>query len=322
VLADTFVARGLLELTYAVSLGQPDGAAILAADAASRHEFGFNLPGFGRLGVWRRPAAGADRVRDWHVTGSLLGLDVALAPYNVVRLSSRPPATRPTLNEEDRRVLFETVPLMSPADLEPGTHRALTTALRRGRERAAGLRTARDVGAIAGPLNLTPARTTLLTWAVQHRRADLRLSQYELLVLGLDRGTKPASLDAWGMPGEARIGCLCLQVPTPRQADLFTGRWHTGVLMTGFPDLNLRLAELLGDLGMPATLLPSVLAAATWDLVINAHSRDYDDRQGLVDYVDALTADRVELYLALLTTDGPLVPILDGSGSRPGDGAR
>ena len=30
--------------------------------------------------VWRRPAAGSDRVRDWHVTGSILGLDVALAP--------------------------------------------------------------------------------------------------------------------------------------------------------------------------------------------------------------------------------------------------
>jgi hypothetical protein len=124
------------------------------------------------------------------------------------------------------------------------------------------------------------------------------------------------------VPGEARIGCLCLQIPTPRQADLFAGRWHTGVLATGFPDLNLRLAELLSDLGMPATLLPSVLAAATWDFVINVRSRDYDDRQGLVDYVDALTTDRVELYLALLTTDGPLVPILDGSGSRHGDGAR
>ena len=60
---------------------------------------------------------------------------------------------------------------------------------------------------------------------------------------------------------------------------------------------------------MPATLLPSVLAAATWDLVINVRSRDFDDRQGLVDFVDALTSDRVEQYLALLTTDGPLVPI-------------
>ena len=64
----------------------------------------------------------------------------------------------------------------------------------------------------------------------------------------------------------------------------------------GISDLNLRLAELLADLEMPGTLLPSVLAAATWDLAINVRSRDYDDRQGLVDFVDALTSDRVERY--------------------------
>ena len=321
-LADSFLAHGLLELTYAVALGQPDGAAILAADAASRHEFGFDLPGFGRLGAWRRPAAGSDRVRDWHVTGSILGLDVALASYSLARLSTRPPATRPTLNDEDSRVFKEAITLMNGAELEPADHKALVAALRRGRERAAGLRSPRDIEAIAGLLSLTPARRTLLEWAVQHQAADSRLSPYELLFLGLEPAAKPAYLDAWGVPGEPRSGCLCLQMPAPRQADLFVGRWHTGVLATGFPDLNLRLAELLDDLGMPATLLPSVLAAATWDLVINVRSRDYDDRQGLVDFVDALTSDRVELYLALLTTDGPLVPILDGSGSRQGDGAR
>ena len=135
-------------------------------------------------------------------------------------------------------------------------------------------------------------------------------------------GRSPHPSISGACPANLALGCLCLQIPTPRQADLFVGRWHTGVMATGFPDLNLRLAELLGDLGMPATLLPSVLAAATWDFVINVRSRDYDDRQGLVDFVDALTSDRVELYLALLTTDGPLVPILDGSGPRHGDGAR
>ena len=151
-LADSLLARGLLELTYAAALGQPDGAAILAADAASRHEFGFDLPGFGRFGAWRRPAAGADRIRDWHVTGSILGLDVALAPQSLARLSTRPPAARPTLNDEDRRVLIETVPLMNAADLEAPDHQALVTALHRGRERAAALRSGADVEAAAGVL--------------------------------------------------------------------------------------------------------------------------------------------------------------------------
>ena len=63
-------------------------------------------------------------------------------------------------------------------------------------------------------------------------------------------------------------------------------------------------------------------AASIAEEVVSVRSRDYDDRQALVDYVDGLTRDRVELYLALLTTDGPLVPMLDGSGPRHGDGAR
>ena len=60
---------------------------------------------------------------------------------------------------------------------------------------------------------------------------------------------------------------------------------------------------------MPAALLAPVLASATLDFVELAISRDFDDRRGLVEFVQALRARRVEQYLALLTTDGPLVPV-------------
>jgi hypothetical protein len=314
-LADTFLARGLIELVYAMALGQPDGVPIHAAEAASRHDFGFGLPGFGRLGAWRRPGAGADRIRDWHVTGSLLGLDVVLAPLSLARVSSRPPAMRPTLNDEDRRVLTEAVVLIEGSQLTRTDHQSVVAAVRRGRERLAAIRSDGDLQAIAGALDLAPARRTLLFWAAGQSAAAARLSPHELLILGLSNGPRPARLDAWGAPGEARIGCSCLQLPLRGRTDLLTGRWHTGVMATGFPDLNLRLAEMLAELRMPAALLPPVLAAATWDLVLTVRSRDFDDRQGLVDYVDALTLDRVEQYLALLTTDGPLVPLADGSAS-------
>ena len=84
---------------------------------------------------------------------------------------------------------------------------------------------------------------------------------------------------------------------------------------TGFPDLNLRVAEMLADLKMPAPLLAPVLRSAMLDLVDSAIVRDSDDRRGLVDFVQSLRPDRVEQYLALLTTDGPLVPI-EAGGSR------
>ena len=39
-LADDLLARGLLELTYAIALGQPERAWVTAADVAKRHTFG------------------------------------------------------------------------------------------------------------------------------------------------------------------------------------------------------------------------------------------------------------------------------------------
>ena len=119
----------------------------------------------------------------------------------------------------------------------------------------------------------------------------------------------PAALEAGGGPAGARLGCLCLQMLAPRPWEIFTGRWNTGMTASAFPDLNLRLAELLSDLHMPAALLAPVLAGATLDFVNAAVSRDPDDRRGLVEFVQSLKAERVEQYLALLTTDGPLVPL-------------
>jgi hypothetical protein len=78
--------------------------------------------------------------------------------------------------------------------------------------------------------------------------------------------------------------------------------------MGALPDLNLRLAELLAELHLPAALLPSLLAGATLDLIDRAPSRYPDDLRGIVEYASRVSIDDVERYLALLTVDGPLVP--------------
>jgi hypothetical protein len=98
--------------------------------------------------------------------------------------------------------------------------------------------------------------------------------------------------------------------------ELFAGRWDSGLFAGGFPDMNLRLAELLSELKMPAALLAPVLAAAVLDLVNGVESRDRDDRRGMVAFAEALRTDRLEQYLALLTTGGPLVA-MDSTGSVP-----
>ena len=317
-LADDLAARGLLELAYAVALGQPDGSAITAPDAASRHDFALDLPGFGRNGAWRRPAAGADRLRDWHVTGSLLALDVTLAQFTLTRLSDRPPSARPTFNDEDRRVLVEAIPLIEPSQLTDGDHRAIVDAMTAGRARLAAIHSGPDIDGVADSIRLPPMQRTLLAWTLAHDpdRLATAFGPVDAFLLGMPDGPAPARLNAWGVPGEPRLGCLCLQLTDRRPSDMLTGRWYSGIMATGFADLNLRLAELLAEMKMPASLLAGVLAGATWDFVINVQPRDLDDRASLVEYVKSLGIDRVEQYLALLTTDGPLVPLLDGSDPR------
>ena len=314
-LSDDLLARGLKELVYAAAMGQPDRSAISADAAASRHEFG-QPSAIVRHVAWRMPAAGGDPIRGWRVTGSLLGLDVRLAEFSLVPLSAKPPRRRPSLNDEDRRAFIESVALVTAASLTDGDRDSIAAALRAGRDRMASLRSRAGVDALADAIRLSPLRRTLLAWMVAHDpvRVASFLSADELLAAGLERASVPAPLHAWGAPAEARLGCLCLAVLDRRPWESLAGRWGSGIFASGFPDLNLRLAELLADMQMPAALLGPVLTSAMLEFVNSAASRDEDDRRGLIDYVQALSTERLEQYLALLTTDGPLVPVGETTG--------
>lgn len=307
-LADDLLASGLMEAAYAATLGQGDGVSVSAGDAASRHDFGLQS-GLGPSAVWRLPAQGTDAAQRWRVAGSLLGLDVALADRSLVPLSLRPVA-RPTLSDLDRHTFIGAVALVEPAALTDAGRDVIVAAIRKGRARLERARTLEDARAIAEDTGLSAPRRTLLAWVVGHDpgRLGVFLSPSELLWLGLEHAP-PDGLHAWGAPAASRLGCLCLQVVDRRPWESFAGRWNTGMAASAFPDLNLRLAELLNDLHMPAPLLGAVLTSATLDFINSVTSRDADDRRGLVEFVQMLRADRVEQYLALLTTDGPLVPL-------------
>ncbi|MDP9324672.1 MAG: hypothetical protein M3P13_13635, partial [Acidobacteriota bacterium] len=248
------------------------------------------------------------------------GLDVGLADFSLVRLSSRPPLRRPSLNEFDRRAFIEAVAMVEPATLIDADRDTIVAAIQRGRARLEAAGAPEDALAIAEAIGLSASRRTLLAWVVAHQpdRLAAFLSPSELLWLGLGN-TRVDALRAWGTPGSSRMGCLCLQVVDRRPWEIVAGRLNTGMMASVFPDLNFRLAEHLTELRMPAALLGPVLAAATLDFVNTVMSRDPDDRRGLVEFVQMLRRDRVEQYLALLTTDGPLVPIGDAptaKGSR------
>ena len=316
VLADDLLARGLTTLAYAVALGHADPALITAGDASARHDFGLRRTGASRRTAWDPPQMGTERMQDWKATGSLLGLDVSLSEFLLLRLSARPPRSRPTLNESDRRVLVESVALATPAAPADADRDVVLAALERGRARVRAISTPADAEAAATQAGLSPARRTIFAWTVRHdpARVNAFLSPLELFWLGTNEGPLPAGLHAFGTAAGPRRGCLCLQLPDRQPREAFEGRWDSGMLASGFPDLNLRLTELLAELAMPAALLGPVLASATLDLVTNVSARDPDDRRALVEYVQQLGIDRVEQYLALLTTDGPLVPVTTSSG--------
>jgi hypothetical protein len=309
-LADELLARGLMEFAYAAALGQREGLTISAADAARRHEFGFRPPA-ARGAPWRLPQPGGDALQRWHVTGALLGLDVGLSDFSLVPLSLKPPP-RPTLSDASRRAFIDAVALVQPATLVNADRDAITAAIHTGRDALTTARTASDADAIADRAGLSALRRSLLPWVVAHDPARLPafLSPSELLSVGL-QGRMPGTLNAWGAPAIPPSGCLCLRMLDRRPWEAYSGRLNSGMLASAFPDLNLRLAELLADLRMPAVLLAPVLTSATLDFVNSAVSRDPDDRRGLVEFVQGLRRERVEQYLALLTTDGPLVPIGD-----------
>ena len=307
-LADDLLARGLTELTYAAALGHAERTSASAGEAASRHDFGLTAGGERRM-AWSLPVQQSDSV-GWRVEGALLGLDVTLAEFSLLRLSQKPPARPPTLYYLDRRAMIEAVALVEGSSLTDADRDIIAAAIRRGRERLLKTATAEQAAALATEIGLSSARRSLLQWIAAHDQPRLRafLSPNELLWLGLEGRRVAPALHAWGAPARSRLGCLCLQLPDQRTSDALAGRWHAGILATGFPDLNLRLTELLADLGMPAALLQPVLSSATVEFVDTAVSRDGDDRRGLLEFVQALQLDHLEQYLALLTADGPLVP--------------
>ena len=319
-LADDLAARGLKEIVYATALGQPDRTTISAGDAAERHDFSMRLSNR-RVAPWNLPVVGADPWRGWHVVGSILGLDVQLSDFAQQRVSMRPPKSKPTLDDDQRRLLIETMAIVAPSRLTDADRDSIAGLMKKGRDRLAAVRSSSEAMEIADEIRLSPARRTLLPWVAANDpdRLGAFLGPVELLWLGLEKAPVAASLNAWGASAEPRLGCLCLQVLDRRPWEMYAGRWQTGIFSSAFPDLNLRLAEMLAQLKMPGALLAPVLTAATPDLTEISTPRDHDDRRALVEAVQALKIERLEQYLALLTSDGPLVPADTSAAAADGE---
>jgi hypothetical protein len=119
------------------------------------------------------------------------------------------------------------------------------------------------------------------------------------------------------MAASAYDGCICTMLTPPGQWILGAGRSPRGTVATHVADLNLRVAVALAELKLPAALARGVLGAAMQDYVDRVKPLYPDDWLTLVRAAQALSAERIQDYIAALTINGPLVPV--GPDTNPSD---
>ena len=301
------LAAALRALVYSVALGDPEGAVTLSPDVVDRHDV-LGTRAVGRELAWfpavERTGSGAP----WHVEGSLLGLDLALARSALRRLSADEMPPVPTINLNDEMTLARTAVAVRPQHFDDRTQAEIAAALARGRARlqAAGTDT-RAVLALAAEVAAPRAVQNSLAWTLASTPGPAAFSLRDLLWLGRP-DIEPGTLARWGVMGDAVDGRQDTRFDPPIAWDRLAGRPDTGVLATQVPDLTLRLAEVTASLRVPAVLIPSLLLYATQDYWHEVEARFADDWPALVRGASSLPASRVEDYIAALASGGPLRP--------------
>jgi hypothetical protein len=104
-------------------------------------------------------------------------------------------------------------------------------------------------------------------------------------------------------------GCVCTRLTLPRTWRLLSGRPQMALMASGIPDLNLYIASVLGELGLPAALTRAVLEAAVLDFVEGVAPTDPNDWWSVARGARTVPHQLIEDYVAAAAAvDGPLVP--------------
>ncbi len=302
------LAPVLTSLVYAAHVGDPDGPALAGEDVSGRHDFG--------RAPWELPEEVAGPGVPWHVRGSLLGLERALARLQLRRLSADElPEAPPVVGADLQRWLAVPVALANPRELSDEDRDALVAAIESGRSRVASQQAGgADVAAAGRDAGLEPWRARAFAWMLEHEtpaRASF-FSLGELLRLGAPADRR---WDAWGVSAELERGLLP-RLPDPRPLDESAGRQPEPAVAERFVDVSLRVAEHLADRRLPASLAPAVASALLPDLFAEARPLALDDRHGLDAWVRTLAPERLDDAVASLAGRGPLQPAARPGGTK------
>lgn len=303
------LAEALLALVYAPALGDPEGAVTLSPDVVQRHDI-LGVRSLGREFAWTLAVERSGSGAPWHVAGSLIGLDLALARSALRRLSADELPPVPTINLNDELTLTRTAVILQPRHFDDRTQQAIAAAIGRGRARVRDA--GRDPAAVMrlmDELAVPSAVRQSATWTLRTvpDAAGTYFSLRDLLWLGKPE-IDPTTLARWGVVGDSVDGRLATRFDPPIAWDRLAGRPDTGVLATQVPDLTLRLAEVTAALHVPAVTIPALLLYATQDYWHEVEARFADDWPALTRGAAVLRASRIEDYIAALGTGGPLRP--------------
>jgi hypothetical protein len=300
-----------------MSIGDPDGPALLAGDVSYRHDFGFGLKDsqMRARAPWAMARQEVAPGVPWHISGSLLALDVGLAPLALRRMNFDHLTGAPKLTSNERDAFAASVAVMNPYSLRDTDRDAIVNGIARGRTRVLAVSADGDPAALetlADEIGLDGRRRRELRWTLAHEPDVLpsMFSSIELLALG---GGDIGALDAWGMVGLSSFGCICSRLTPPGRWWLLTGRPQLGIIATGVADLHLHVATRLKELQLPAALAKVVLSGAVQDFIDEVKPTDEGDWLTLARMSRTATREQIEDYLAVATADGPLVPIVSSS---------
>jgi hypothetical protein len=305
-------ANALLTLIYTPALGDPEGPALLGGDIAQRHNFGLTGPAGMRRDymAWSLPREQVGDGSPWHVEGSILGLDIALARLALRRIADNEMPVAPTINLNDQLAFARTVMTLNPRALKDADRDRIVASIARGKARVAeaGSNLA-AVLALAQEAQLPAVVRQTLPWTLT-RMPDAAASLFALRDLfWLGRPDLPqATLDQWGIYAESLDNRLRTRMPKPAPWDNYGGRADGGLIATQAPDLVLRMAQETALLKLPAQLVPGLLMYAAQDYWHDVDSRFPDDWPAMTRRALALSSSRVEDYVAALAGGGPLRP--------------
>jgi hypothetical protein len=318
-LSDSVLADVLLSIAYAADVGDPEGTVMLAEDVSHRHDFGFNArDADARIRLaWSVPRAEVTPGVPWHVSGSLLGLDLGLAHLALRRLNFERVLEAPRLTSNERDTFATSVSLLNPFKLRDADRDAIAEAIAGGQRRIGALRNGGQAAAraaaeaaletIADQLSIEGTRRRALRWMIVHEadRVPSMFSLTEILALG---GGAAADLQPWGMSMITTLGCPCSRLTPPGQWPTLLGRPPLGLTATAVADVHLHIAIMLKEMRLPAAVAKVVLSGAVQDFIDDARPTDDADWLSLVRAARAATRDRIEDYIAAATAAGPFVP--------------